>query len=191
MGPVAARGAFRVGDWLVEPSLNRLSRKGVVHHLRPRLMDFLVYLAEHAGQVVSKDQILEEVWQRRFVAESVLSRSVSDLRQLLQDDAERPRFIDTIAKRGYRLVAAVLPEPASHVPTVQAPARPSIVVLPFVDMAPAHDQEYFCDGLAEELTNGLAELSGFRVVARTSAFAFKGRSIDVREIGRQLGVSTV
>ena len=179
--------AFRLGDWLVDPSLNRLSRGGVVEHARPRLIELLVFLAKHAGQLVTKEQILDEVWQQRFVAESVLSRSVADLRQLLGDEAGQPRFIETIPKRGYRLVAAVSWFAARPAPLPE----PSIVVLPFVDMAPGHDQEYFCDGLAEELTNGLAQLPGCRVVARTSAFAFKGRSIDVREIGRQLNVSTV
>jgi TolB-like protein/tetratricopeptide (TPR) repeat protein len=184
----AASGkAFHLGDWLVEPTLNRVSRGTVVAHVRPRLIELLTFLAQHAGQVVTKDQILEQVWQRRFVAESALTRSVADLRRLLGDDAEHPRFIETITKRGYRLVAAVSWAAAASVPA----AGPSIVVLPFVDMAPAYDQEYLCDGLAEELTNGLAQLPGCRVVARTSAFAFKGRPLDVREIARQLGVSTV
>ena len=186
MEPAASCGKFHLGDWLVEPSLNRVSRAAVVEHVRPRLIELLVFLARHAGQLVTKDEIFDEVWQQRFVAESVLSRSVADLRRLLGDDVEQPRFIETIPKRGYRLVAAV-----SWAPPAAPAASPSIVVLPFVDMAPGRDQEYFCDGLAEELTNGLAQLRGCRVVARTSAFAFKRRAIDIREIGRQLGVSTV
>lgn len=187
MEPVAPRGDFRLGDWLVEPSLNRLSRGAVVEHVRPRLMELLVFLARHAGQAVTKDQILEQVWEQRFVAESVLTRSVADLRQLLGDRTGHPRFIETIPKRGYRLLAAVARAELSP-PT---PPKPSLVVLPFVDMTPDHAQEYFCDGLAEELTNALAQFPGCRVVARTSAFAFKGRSLDVRDIARQLSVSTV
>lgn len=148
-------------------------------------MDLLVFLARQAGQVVSKDQILDGVWGQHFIAESVLSRSVANLRELLEDDAGRPRFIETIPKRGYRLVARVSFRDAP------AARRPSVVVLPFVDMAAGHDQDYFCDGLAEELTNGLAQLPGLRVVARTSAFAFKGRSLDVREIGCALDVGVV
>jgi hypothetical protein len=79
MEPAAPRGDFRLGDWLVEPSLNRFSRGAVVEHVRPRLMELLAFLARHAGQVVTKDQILEQVWQQRFVAESVLTRSIADL----------------------------------------------------------------------------------------------------------------
>ncbi|RPJ81152.1 MAG: transcriptional regulator, partial [Acidobacteria bacterium] len=187
-----AHGAFSLGDWLVEPSLNRLTRADEVRHLRSRLMDLLVYLAQHAGRVVTKDQLLEDVWHQRFVAESVLSRSVAELRQLLGDEARHPRVIETIPKRGYRLVATVA-EPArgASAGSAGADARPSIVVLPFLDLAPARDHEYFCDGLAEELTNGLAHLRGLRVVARTSAFAFKGKAADVRDIGRQLNVRAV
>jgi TolB-like protein/tetratricopeptide (TPR) repeat protein len=180
---------FRLGDWLVEPSLNRVVREAQVRHLRPRLMDLLVYLADHPNQVVTKDQILDDVWGGRFVAESVLSRSIADLRQLLDDDAQEPRVIETISKRGYRLVAGVTRSGAgSAVGPRERDGRPSLVVLPFLDLAPARDHEYFCDGLAEELTNRLAHLHGLRVVARTSAFAFKGQTVDVREIGRRLGV---
>ncbi len=175
-------------------------------------MDLLVYLAQHAGQVVSKDQILADVWRQQFVAESVLSRSVADLRRVFDDRAERPRLIETIPKRGYRMIGAVsvaaAPDDPGDGPRGEraAPAgpgvthrsgrpagdgRPSIVVLPFVDMAPGRDQEYFCDGLAEELTHRLAHLRGLRVVARTSAFALRGRAMDAREIGRILNVGSL
>jgi DNA-binding winged helix-turn-helix (wHTH) protein len=164
--PATGRSAFSLGAWLVEPALNRISRGSDVRHVRPRLMDVLVFLCERAGEVVSKDEILERVWQQRFVAESALSRSVAELRQLLEDDAERPRFIETIPKRGYRVLASA----GARRYAGGTGAGPSIVVLPFVDMAPEHDQEYFCEGLAEELTSGLSQLAGLRVVARTSAF---------------------
>jgi TolB-like protein/Tfp pilus assembly protein PilF len=188
VAPASPTSAFPLGDWLVEPALNRISRGGTVCHLRPRLMDLLVYLTRRAGQVVTKDEILEHVWRQQFVAESVLSRSVADLRRALEDDAEKPKFIETIPKRGYRLVAAVPAPPARD---TRPSSLTSIVVLPFADLAPERDHEYFCDGLAEELTNNLAQLAGLRVVARTSAFAFRGRGIDVREIGRQLSVDAV
>ncbi len=155
-------------------------------------MDLLVYMAGHQAEVVTKDQILEDVWPQQFVSESVLSRSIADLRQLLDDDARHPRIIETISKRGYRLVADVAePRPAAATTTPEASEGPSVVVLPFLDLAPTHDHEYFCDGLAEELTNRLARQPGLFVVARTSAFALKGKATDVREIGRQLGVRTV
>jgi TolB-like protein/Tfp pilus assembly protein PilF len=178
-----------IEDWLVEPGLGRITRGGETHHLRPRLMDLLVYLADHAGHVVTKEEILDGVWHQQFVAESVLTRSVAELRHFLRDDVQRPRVIETIPKRGYRLVARVgKPSAATADGERRSPPGLSLVVLPFVDMTPARDLEYLCDGLAEEVTSRLSQLHALRVVARTSAFAFKGKANDVREIGRQLSV---
>jgi DNA-binding winged helix-turn-helix (wHTH) protein len=98
---------FRVGEWLVQPSLDRLSGESRVVHLRPKLMDVLVYLAEHVGEVLPKDDIIAAVWAQQFLAESVLTRSITELRQALGDDPEAPRYIETVTKRGYRLIAAV------------------------------------------------------------------------------------
>jgi TolB-like protein/Tfp pilus assembly protein PilF len=184
VGPLSRPGSLEIGDWLVDPELCRISRGGCAIHLRPKLMDLLVFLASNQGRVVSKDEILERVWPDQFVVESVLGRSIADLRHLLEDDAGSPRFIETIARRGYRLIAPV----SRH----RAPAsEPSIVVLPFIDLTPQGEHQYFCDGLAEELTSTLSNVPGLRVIARTSAFSFRNQPIDVREIGRRLGVGSV
>jgi len=175
---------FRLGEWLVQPSLGRISGVEGVVHLRPLLMELLLLLVRNPGRLVTKEEINRTLWGRRFLAESALTRLMAELRKNLGDDIESPRFIETIPKRGYRMIAAVSPERG------EAPA-PSIAVLPFADMAPGEGQEYFCDGLAEDLTNALTHLRGLRVIARTSAFAFKGKGVDVREIGRQLNVSAV
>jgi DNA-binding winged helix-turn-helix (wHTH) protein len=98
---------FRVGEWLVEPSLDRLSRKGTILHLRPQLIDLLVVLAQQAGRTVSKEVILAKVWESQHVAESGLTRCIAEIRQALGDDARVPTMIQTIPKRGYRLVAPV------------------------------------------------------------------------------------
>ena len=100
-------GDFRLREWLVQPKLNRLTQGDRAVHLRPKLMDVLSFLAQHAGEVVSKDEVIAAVWARQFIAESVLSRSIAELRRLLGDDAAEPTFIETITKRGYRLVAKV------------------------------------------------------------------------------------
>jgi TolB-like protein len=175
-----------VGDWLVEPALCRITRGGRTTHLRPKLIDLLVFLASAPGRVIGKDELLDRVWHGEFVVESVLGRSVADLRHILEDDAATPRFIETIPKRGYRLIA-----PVRWVSAAARSGRPSIAVLPFADLAPGGDQQYFCDGLVEELTTTLAGVAGLRVIARTSAFAFRNKAIDVRDIGRQLDVATV
>lgn len=99
--------AFRLADWQVLPRLNLLVREGSEVRLEPRVMDLLVYLARRAGEVVSKDEIVDAVWQGQFISDSALTRAVADLRKSLGDDARRPRFLATITKRGYRLVAPV------------------------------------------------------------------------------------
>jgi DNA-binding winged helix-turn-helix (wHTH) protein len=115
---------FRLGEWLVEPSLNKLSRGGQTVQLRPKLMDVLAFLASRPGGVVSQEEILESVWSREFIAESALTRTIAELRKTLGDDAGEPRFIETISKRGYRLIAPV--DRVGHAAPVVIPAeRPS------------------------------------------------------------------
>ena len=100
---------FRLGPWLVEPSLNTVSRNGSSVHLEPKVMTVLVCLAQQPGEAVTKDQLLKTVWPDTFVSDDALTRAISELRQALDDDAREPRFIQTIPKRGYRLVAQVQP----------------------------------------------------------------------------------
>ena len=100
--------SFRVGDWLVEPSLDRLCRNGTSVRLRPQLTNLLVLLARRAGRTVSKDEMLAGVWEGRFIAESGVSRCIAELRQALHDDARAPTLLLTVPKRGYRLVAPVV-----------------------------------------------------------------------------------
>jgi serine/threonine-protein kinase len=117
-GDISRSGAFRLGDWLVQPDLGRISHGEEVVHLRPQLMDLLVFLAQRAGELASKQEILDEVWPEEFVAESALTRCIAELRQALGDEAAQPRYIETVPKRGYRLIAAVTPaEPEASPPT--------------------------------------------------------------------------
>jgi DNA-binding winged helix-turn-helix (wHTH) protein len=99
---------FSVGEWTVEPSLGRLSRQGTVVRLRPQLMDVLVCLAAGNGRTVMKESVYETVWSRRFVTESSLPRAVAELRHALGDDARQPRIIETINKRGYRIIVPIV-----------------------------------------------------------------------------------
>jgi DNA-binding winged helix-turn-helix (wHTH) protein len=96
-----------VGEWTVEPRLNRISRGDCELRLEPRVMDLLAYLAERAGEVASREEIIDALWREQCVADSVLTRAVSLLRNALGDDPHAPRYVETIAKRGYRLVAPV------------------------------------------------------------------------------------
>ena len=98
---------FTMGDWIVQPTLNRVSKNGTAIHLRPQLIDVLVCLASHAGQTVLRGELLDRVWPNQFIADTALARCVAELRQALGDDAQAPVLIETIPKRGYRLIAPV------------------------------------------------------------------------------------
>ena len=98
---------FHIGRWLVQPTLNLIRDGSTVRHLEPQMMDLLAFLATTGGRVVSKDEIIDAVWDGRFIAEGTLTRSIADLRRALSDNLHCPQYIETIAKRGYRLVATI------------------------------------------------------------------------------------
>ncbi len=113
--------AFKLGEWTVYPSLNRLVRADQVEHLEPRVMDALVCLASRPGTVISRDELLETVWPDAVIGEEGLTRQVSSLRKVLGDDRDHPRYIETVRKGGYRLLATVSPvSTAGNEPTPDA-----------------------------------------------------------------------
>ena len=112
-------GQIQVGPWLVEPSLNIVSRNGTAVRVEPKVMEVLVCLAAHPGEVLSKEELLKAVWPDTFVTDDALTHCISDLRRVLEDDAREPRVIQTIPKRGYRLVASVVPANGAQ-PSTQA-----------------------------------------------------------------------
>jgi TolB-like protein/DNA-binding winged helix-turn-helix (wHTH) protein/Tfp pilus assembly protein PilF len=230
-------GVLQIGEWVVNPSLDTLAKGGETQKLEPRTMRLLLCLAGSAGEVVSVDRLLNEVWTGVVVGPASVYQAVSQLRKLLGDVDPEPTYIATVPRKGYRLIApvrriapldGVASAGASSIaapPTI--PARKpglasivlataavlaiiaggvfflksslhrsaadaiSIVVLPFIDMTDGKSDQSFCDGLTEELSNWLAQIPTLRVVARTSAFAFRGRGEDVREIGRELSSNHV
>jgi DNA-binding winged helix-turn-helix (wHTH) protein len=119
-----APSELTLAEWRVQPSLNRLTRGATTVRLEPKIMDVLLFLAKHAGQVVSKDDIANAVWPDLFITESVITRAIAGLRKALEDDAQAPRFIETIAKRGYRLLIAPGAAPAASPPAPAALATP-------------------------------------------------------------------
>jgi DNA-binding winged helix-turn-helix (wHTH) protein/tRNA A-37 threonylcarbamoyl transferase component Bud32 len=106
----AVQGDFRIGEWLVHPQLNEIEREGEIRHLEPRVMDVLVYFASHAGEVLTKEQLIHTVWPDTFVTDDALKYSIGELRKALGDDAKNPTFLETIPRRGYRLIAPVVQE---------------------------------------------------------------------------------
>ena len=125
-------GEFRVGEWRVHPSLNRLVRGEETVSLPSRFMDLLVFLAQRPTKVISKEEIIEAVWQKEFISEGTLTHAIAALRQTLGDEPKQPRYIETIPTRGYRLIAEVEPlvEPSSDEPSLVEPAAPGPRVLP-------------------------------------------------------------
>jgi TolB-like protein/Flp pilus assembly protein TadD len=167
--------------------------------LKPKAFSILCYLMERAGRLVTQNELLEALWPDTFVQPEVLKSHVMDVRNALGDDAKNPSFIETQHRRGYRFIAAVHDggggEQATGGAIVTAVAGPSpeasIAVLPFSDMSSGKDHEYFGDGLAEDIINALTKISGLKVIARTSAFAFKGKKEDIRRIAEALGVNNI
>ena len=174
--------------------------------LQEQPFQILVELLDHPGEVVLREEIRKKLWPGNTVVEfdHSINAAVKRLRDALQDSAESPRYIETVARRGYRFIGSVSREPESS-PTGVGPAamimeggardqlqrNASIAVLPFANISGDIDNEYFSDGLAEELINELAHVPGLKVVARTSAFAFKGKQEDIRNIAQALGVENV
>jgi transcriptional activator of cad operon len=228
---------LQIGEWLVDPALDTISKDGETHKLEPRTMQLLLCLADSAGTVVSLDQLLTEVWAGVVVGSASVYQAVSQLRKLLGDVDPKPTYIVTIPRKGYRLIATVqrispggesatgivsefgAALPAAHKgriapiafgvaalialiligsfvwqkwqPSSSPDAIASIVVLPFIDLTPGKTDQSFCDGLTEELSNWLAQIPTLRVVARTSAFAFRGQGEDVRKIGKALDTNHI
>ncbi len=135
LGGGSVEGSFHVGPWLVQPSLNTVSNNGSTFHLEPKQMEVLVCLAQHPGEPQSKESLLRAVWGETFVSDDALTRSIFELRRVFEDDAREPRFIQTIPKRGYRLVAPVewvngprdTPATRAWNPTCSVGNRPQIV----------------------------------------------------------------
>jgi TolB-like protein len=174
---------FRIGEWAVEPASGYITSAGTHRHLRSMLMDLLVLLSEHAGSAVSKDEILDRVWKSRFVGESALTRSIAELRRLLGDSEGCSRYIETLPKRGYRVIAAVVPG--------RQFAENRLAILPFENLNHDPEQEYLADGIADLLTTELAKIASLHVISRQSVLPLKHSSKNIPEIGRDLQVNAI
>jgi TolB-like protein/Tfp pilus assembly protein PilF len=193
MTATAPSPEYRFGRFELKPAAQRLLVDGVPATLGPRAFDVLVALVERAGELVSKEALLERVWPGLVVEENNLQVQVSALRKILGADA-----IATVPGRGYRFALALEPagaptstSPAMQPRTTAVPDLPSIAVLPFVNMSDDAANEYFADGLSEELLNVLSKIRGLRVASRTSAFSFKGAKADIPTVAQKLNVTNI
>jgi transcriptional activator of cad operon len=232
---------LRVGAWCVDPRSGQISRNGEVVRVEARTMKLLLCLAERAGEVVSIDELLDQVWSGVVVTPDSVYQAVASLRRLLGDDARQPAYIETVPRLGYRMVATVSPwvddlgapidsvapsrtslrsrrrfgvllaagaalcavlvvavsfnsRPVSSpraAATGAVPAK-SVAVLPFLDLTTQEmNEEYFADGMTEELIDKLSKIPGLRVPAPTSSFYFKGKHVTVADVAHSLGVAYI
>ena len=199
---------YLFGDCTLDTDRRELRRESVIIEIEPQVFDLLEFLIRQRDRVVSRDDVLEAVWQGRIVSESTLSSRINAARAAIGDDGVGQRLIRTLPRKGLRFVGEVREEQvAARIETTSSavsegspvvrrtdaavPDGPSIAVLPFTNMSGDPESDYFADGMAEEIITALSRCSGILVVARNSSFTYKGRAVDVRQVGRELGVGYV
>jgi TolB-like protein/tetratricopeptide (TPR) repeat protein len=196
---------FLFEDCTVDTDRREIRRGTGIVSAGPQVFDLLVHLIRNRDRVVSKDDLLEAVWRGRIVSDQTLTSHINAVRKAIGDSGDEQRLIRTVPRKGFRFVAEVqeasaatasavaAPPPATPVST-EAPAlpdRPSIAVLPFTNMSGDPARDYFADGMTEDI---ITELSRFRwlfVIARNSTFTYKDRAVDIKQVGRELGVRYV
>lgn len=194
---------FFFSNQVLDTDTRELSRESMPVSLEPQVFDLVVHLMENRDRVVSKEELIEKIWHGRHVAESTLTSRINAARKAVGDSGAEQALIRTIARKGFRFVAAVqtategtaAAEPATAGRELEMlPAltdRPGIAVLPFINMSGDRAQEYFSDGISEDIITALSKLRWFFVIARNSSFVYKGRSVHINEIARDLGVRYV
>lgn len=185
---------FTLADRDINPLQGEIRGPGGLHHVHPKVMEVLMCLAKKQGEVVLRDEILDQVWGHQHGTDKALTRCVSELRQALGDDGDKNHFIRTIPKRGYCLTVPVHTlagaDNRSKQPATVAD-RPSIAVLPFINMSGDQDQEYFSDGITEDIITELCRYSGLFVIARNSTYTYKNKHTSTQQVSRELGAQYV
>jgi TolB-like protein len=198
---------YRFEDYVLDPERRELTRGSEAIAAGPQVFDLLLCLVQNREHVVSKDELLDLVWGGRIVSESTLTSHINAARRAIGDSGQEQRLIRTIARKGFRFVGEVREgqpwvgfssqkaelarsdEASSHELTL--PDKPSIAALPFLNLSGDPEQEYFTDGVVEDIISALSRIRWLFVVARNSSFTYKGRTVDVKQVGRELGVRYV
>ena len=189
---------YSFGNFALDGDRRELQAAGTLVPVEPQVFDLLVYLIENRDRVVSKDDLIASVWQGRIVSESTLTSRINAARRAIGDSGEQQSLIRTMPRKGFRFVGELRNEPASAAPgeepvrtAIPLPDRPAIAVLPFVNMSGDSEQEYFSDGISEDIITALSKLRWFFVIARNSSFMYKGKTVHLKQIADELGVSYV
>jgi TolB-like protein len=191
---------FLFGDCVLDPDRRELKRASGAIPVGPQVFDLLLHLVENRARVVTKDELLEAVWRGRIVSESTITSHINAARIAIGDDGQAQKLIRTVARKGFRFVGDVTEAPPSTAGAHDGPKpsrahplpdKPSIAVLPFVNLSGDPEQDYFADGMVEDITTALSHIRWLFVIARNSSFTYKGRPVDVTQVGRELGVRYV
>ena len=194
---------FLFENYLLDTERRELCRDGVQVTMQPQVFDLLFHLVQNRNRVLSKDDLISVVWDGRIVSDSTLTSRINAARAAVGDSGGMQRLIRTIPRKGFRFVGEVReprpggapaasprPDPAPR----QDPGaydRPAIAVLAFENMSRDPEQEYFCDGLSEDILTALSKVKWFFVIARNSSFSYKGRAVHIRQIAQELSVRYV
>jgi TolB-like protein len=199
----------RFGDCVLDSGRRELRRGSELVSIGPQVFDILVYLVENRERVVTKDDLFDSVWAKRIVSESTLTTHINAVRKAVGDSGDTQRLIRTVPRKGFRFVGDITEEMATIGPTSQnaelpfgldqprslpalaLPHKPSIAVLPFQNLSGDPEQEYFADGVVEDIIAALSRMRWLFVIARNSSFTYKGWAVDVKQVGRELGVRYV
>jgi DNA-binding winged helix-turn-helix (wHTH) protein/Tfp pilus assembly protein PilF len=184
---------YGFGPYELDPGKRILTRDGEAISLTPKATEILLVLVKHAGQLVEKDELLKEVWPDTFVEEANLSQNIFTLRRALGDDRTGAKYIETIARRGYRFTSSVQTiGPDEYEPKDSFKSddditkRPVVVVLPFSNHTGEAELDYLADGLTENIINNLSRISQLRVMSHTAVFRYKSAERDPQQIGKEL-----
>jgi TolB-like protein len=182
---------FLFDNYALDTDRRELRHGAVAVPVEPKVFDLLAYLIKNRDRVASKDDLIAAIWDGRVVSESALTSRINAARCAIGDNGAAQRLIKTFARKGLRFVGAVREEAQPETPELSLPDKPSIAVLPFANMSGNPEEDYFADGMAEEVITALSRCAWLFVIARNSSFTYKGKAVDVRQVGRELGVRYV
>jgi DNA-binding winged helix-turn-helix (wHTH) protein/tetratricopeptide (TPR) repeat protein len=186
---------YQFGPYQLDVSNRILTRHGETIPLTPKATEILIMLVKNAGQVVEKDELLTSIWADTFVEEANLTQNIFLLRRALGDERSGPKYIETVARRGYRFVGPVRvfdpSEPQNGSSVIGASVEPVVAVLPFLNSTGDPDLEYLADGLTDNIINNLSRVSKLRVMSRSAVLRYRSKEVDPRRSGRELGANAV
>ncbi|MDB5513958.1 MAG: hypothetical protein JWQ17_716, partial [Tardiphaga sp.] len=198
---------FFFDNHTLDTGRRELRRRAEPIAVEPQVFDLLVYLVQNRDRVVSKDDLIAAIWSGRIVSDSTLTSRINAARKAIGDSGEDQKLIRTIQRKGLRFIGVVSeqapaePSPGAEpppdagsepsLPAVPLPDRPAIAVLPFSNMSGDPEQEYFSDGISEDIITALSRLRWFFVIARNSSFIYKGKPVHMKQVAEELGVGYV